>query len=155
MRIKRIFALVMVICLLASNMAFAASNDNDTHTYTIDELTLIIVDENDNPIDIMPLVSVGKATIRNGYAVNFGTNKGQFYIESGTTVSVEFELENPSLYEVGYKYKQHRYPVVTETSDATDSISVDFMVDESGSYYVYLKNLSSETMHVTGGTITY
>lgn len=81
-------------------------------------------------------------------------NGNGYSIASGKTLSASFTLDNEYQYSVGYQSVTSGKTTICKTSSGT-SASFSTGVPKTDLYKVYLKNRSSVTMRVTGGSISF
>lgn len=128
------------------------SEDGQTvsKTYSLSDLTSSTEDAN----GIIPLIAISEGTLKNGYTKTYSDSDGSaFYITGGTTVTFTVKLKSSGHVVMGYKdsagTKFQTYNGTSKTNTTSISIS------ETGRYRFYLTNVSSDTLNITGGSITF
>ena len=141
--VKSISMILLSCALMLPTTVFAESFDLADCTVTT---------ENSN--GITPRIGLNESYIKNGYYNNYYTSDGDyFYITKGETVTFRVNLEKAHHVQMGYATsKSNRIMTYDGTSkNPTTSISIP----ANGDYFFWILNVSSDTMHILGGSIEY
>lgn len=97
----------------------------------------------------LPQTSIGS-----GKTVSFLDSDGSmFYVVSGTMVTFSVELATSAFIHMGYISSNEVWNEIY--SGTGNSHSMSFKISQTGYYRFYITNSSSNTVQVTGGTISF
>lgn len=99
-------------------------------------------------------MGIPQTTISSGKTVSFLDSNGtMFYVSGGTTVTFRINVSKSASVQMGYINSSDSK---TKTYSGTGtSHTTTFTISKTGYYRFYVTNLSSGSITVTGGTITF
>lgn len=149
-RFKLLICTLLVVFAMMSASAFAADNQT-TQVYDLSDLKATITTANG---DISPQIALPSGDLKNGYTVTYSNPDGSaFYVTAGTTVTFTAILDESAHVVMGYKNSSG---TKTQTYDDTAKTNTtQISITTTGYYRFYLTNVSSDTITITGGSITF
>jgi len=167
-KMKKVIALLLMIVMTfsLSVSAFAAEEkdnmNSDVETSTTVEFGAITIDLNDcvrievddeGNIIGNARVAMGEHDISAGATMwYYRPDNSKFSINRGTTVSFKATFDKSVSYECGYSGAGY---TTAMASGKGRSFSKSAKMPADGNYSFYIKNTTSEKIHVTNGSITY
>ncbi|MCJ7856529.1 hypothetical protein MUJ63_09535 [Lachnospiraceae bacterium NSJ-143] len=153
---KKIFklctGLICALTLMATPVSTFAAEPEATTTIEIDLDNLSSVTETQD--GIAPLINIGKGSLKNGYTMTYSDSDGsKFYIKGGTTVKFVVKTSESAHVAMGYKDSDGTKHQLYDGEGRSNSCSIS--IDNTGYYQFYVTNIGSNTISITGGSITF
>lgn len=145
--LRMVIVAALVFCMMMPNKVKAAEGGSKT----VQILETVYIEENAPQMGRMGLP---QASIGSGKTISFlDNNASMFYVAGGTTVSFSIKLNASASVQMGYINNSN---IKTKTYSGTGSShSTSFTIPNTGYYRFYVTNQSSNTVQVTGGTISF
>ena len=118
--------------------------------FDLSDLTTTVKDKN----GVMPLINLSASELKNGYTKTYWDSDGsRFYIAGGSTVTFIVKLESSAHVVMGYKDPSDNMIQTYNGTGRTNTTSIS--IEDTGYYTFYITNVSSSTIRITGGSITF
>lgn len=145
--LRIVIVAALVFCMMIPNKVKAAEGDSKT----VPILGTVYIEENAFQTGRMGLP---QASIGSGKTISFLDNNGSmFYVAGGTTVSFSINLNASASVQMGYINSNDSR--TSTYSGNGSSHNTSFTIPVTGYYRFYVTNQSSNTIQITGGTISF